>query len=128
MSGYELAWASLAILVVLVGTWFTMLQRVQVERVRWLLRLLAGAVVAVAVFAFLGKPGIFGGIVAGLSLVIAGAFLILSSMAAQSAQPPALAVGDPMLEFSAADENGEIFDSASLRGRPMLLKFFRGHW
>jgi hypothetical protein len=128
MSGYALAWVSLAILVGFVATWFTMMRRVQVERVRWLLRPVAGVVITLAVFAFVREPGMFGGILAGVSLAIASAFLILSSMAAQSAQSPALAVGDPILEFSATDENGEIFDSASLRGRPVLLKFFRGHW
>jgi cytochrome oxidase Cu insertion factor (SCO1/SenC/PrrC family) len=30
--------------------------------------------------------------------------------------------------FAIPDERGEPFDLASLRGRPYLLKFFRGHW
>ena len=128
MSGFTLAWVSLAVLVGFVATWLAMMQRVQIERVRWLLRLLAVAVVAIAILALAREPGTFGGVLAGVSLAIGSAFLVLSSMAAQSAQSPALAVGDPLLEFSAMDENGEIFDSASLHGRPMLLKFFRGHW
>jgi len=40
----------------------------------------------------------------------------------------AVRVGGPILDFSAPDENGEPFALASLRGRPYLLKFFRGHW
>ena len=38
------------------------------------------------------------------------------------------AVGAPILDFEAPDAEGEPFDLATLRGRPFLLKFFRGHW
>ena len=30
--------------------------------------------------------------------------------------------------FTAKDDQGNSFDLAALRGRPFLLKFFRGHW
>jgi peroxiredoxin len=37
-------------------------------------------------------------------------------------------VGETLRDFSALDENGERFELASTAGRPVLLKFFRGHW
>ncbi len=40
----------------------------------------------------------------------------------------AVAVGDIIPSFSAPDEDGTIFNSASLAGSPALIKFFRGHW
>jgi len=128
MSGLILAWVSLVATVGFVTAWLTMIKRVQIGRGRWLLRLLAGAAIVSALLAFTREPGTLGGTLAGLSLVVGSAFFILSSLAGQSRQAPALAVGDSLLEFSASDENGEIFDLASLRGRPILLKFFRGHW
>jgi hypothetical protein len=40
----------------------------------------------------------------------------------------AIAVGDSLPVFSALDGEGAVFESASLAGSPVLLKFFRGHW
>lgn len=128
MSGLILAWVSLAAMVGFVTAWLTMIKRVQIGRGRWLLRLLAGAAIVSALLAFTREPGTLGGTLAALGLVVGSAFFFLSSLAGQSRQSPALAVGDPIPEFSATDENGEIFDFASLRGQPILLKFFRGHW
>ena len=105
-----------------------MMKQVRVARGRWLLRLLAGASLATASLAFVQGPDLLSGILAGVSLAVSSVFVILSSLASQSGQVPAVAVGHPMLEFSAPDENGVVFDSRELQGRPFLLKFFRGHW
>ena len=45
----------------------------------------------------------------------------------ESSSAPA-SVGTPLPEFSAIDANDAPFRSADLRGRPVLIKFFRGHW
>ncbi|MBV1860564.1 MAG: hypothetical protein KUG77_19280 [Nannocystaceae bacterium] len=39
-----------------------------------------------------------------------------------------VAVGDPLRPFTALTPEGDTFDVASLLGRRVLLKFFRGHW
>ena len=39
-----------------------------------------------------------------------------------------LQVGATIPAFDALDEHGERFDSASLEGHPVLIKFFRAHW
>lgn len=39
-----------------------------------------------------------------------------------------IAVGDTLPRFTATDHEGAAFDSESLRGERVLLKFFRGHW
>ncbi len=128
MSAFALACASFALMAGFIVAWLWMIKRVQIERGRGLLRLLAGAAIVTAILAFVEGPGTFGGILAGSSLVVSSVFVILSSLARQSRQTPRVAVGDPIPEFSATDEKGEIFDFASLHGRPILLKFFRGHW
>ena len=40
----------------------------------------------------------------------------------------AIRIGDTIPAFSALDENGELFESKTLAGKPALIKFFRGHW
>jgi peroxiredoxin len=37
-------------------------------------------------------------------------------------------VGDTIPHFTATDGNGNTFDSASLQGHLVLIKFFRAHW
>ena len=128
MTAFTLALVSVALLAGFIASWMTMIKQVQLEKGRWLLRLLAGASMVVAGLAFALGVELFGGILAGVAMGVSILFLVLSSLSRQSSNAPAVAVGQPMLEFSAPDENGEIFDSASLSGKPILLKFFRGHW
>ena len=40
----------------------------------------------------------------------------------------AIAVGDSLPHFTAVDADDNPFDSISLEGKRVLLKFFRGHW
>ena len=37
-------------------------------------------------------------------------------------------IGGPIIDFTVAVANDESFELGSLRGKPFLLKFFRGHW
>ena len=46
----------------------------------------------------------------------------------EPAAKPFIQVGDTIPAFSAPDDRGEVFDSARLRGHPVLIKFFRAHW
>ena len=128
MTAFSLACVSFALLAGFVASWMMMIKRVQVENGRWLHRLLVGAMMLTAALAFAKGVELFGGILAGVALGVSIVFVVLSSLARQSGQTPAISVGQPMLAFSAPDENGDIFDSASLSGKPILLKFFRGHW
>ncbi len=59
---------------------------------------------------------------------VALAFLYLTATGAQKVGDSMVNVGDAMPAFTAPDDNGEEFDSASLAGSRVLLKFFRGHW
>ncbi len=74
--------------------------------------------------AYLGLGSIAGGIAALLGF----AFLGLRPQSSQKPKRPAVEVGGPILGFSAPDENGVDFDLSNLKGKPYLLKFFRGHW
>ena len=81
-----------------------------------------------ATLAFYEGTGVADGVLAGVSLFFCSAFVILAIFASQSRQEATVSVGKPILEFAALDQNGDRFDLACLRGRPILLKFFRGHW
>ena len=84
--------------------------------------------VGLGLLAFARGPGLAGGIAAGLALGGGGLFLLLQVLGQQSRRTPTVAVGQPILDFTAPDADGRPFALASLRGRPYLLKFFRGHW
>lgn len=63
-----------------------------------------------------------------LSVGMGGFFLWLLPQAALPEGELVVSVGDALPAFSAWDHRGERFDSASLAGDRVLLKFVRGHW
>jgi hypothetical protein len=80
------------------------------------------------VIALAQGTGWIGGIPAGLAVAL-GSFLLFTVLVSpQQVAPDAIAVGEALRDFNALDENGERFELASTAGRPVLLKFFRGHW
>lgn len=74
------------------------------------------------------KAGWLGRVLA-LPAIVIGLFLPFTVSISEQVLPPgAIQVGDIMPAFSAPDDRGEIFDSAHLQGKPVLIKFFRAHW
>ena len=114
-----------------VGTgalWYRKLLAVEIPRAR------AGFVAAFTVAAVLGiaafavGTGLIAGIAAGIAVALGGSMAGLRAISKQDAKVPAVRVGEPILDFTADDEDANPFALASLTGRPFLLKFFRGHW
>jgi hypothetical protein len=108
--------------------WFRRALRVRLpaDRTPFVVAWAGGALLGA--IALLGSPGWIGGIPAGLAAV-GGLFLtVLVGISRQVVGPEALRVGAPIPEFTATDDSGSEFAIASTRGRPLLLKFFRGHW
>ncbi len=93
-----------------------------------------GFVVAMAAGAALGIAALVSGVgwlagVAAVLAVLGGGFLLFSvAISAQRGGAGKFQLGAPVPDFRAPDENGEPFRLSSLAGRPLLLKFFRGHW
>ncbi|HEV7734363.1 MAG TPA: peroxiredoxin family protein [Candidatus Binatia bacterium] len=126
--GSMLGFAAAALVLVVGARWLQLMQQVRIpEDTR-------GFVVACGLSALLGiaalvlGAGVGGGIAAVVAVVGGGAFVALSAASGQPARTPAVTVGGPVVPFTATDADGRPFDTASLRGRPFLLKFFRGHW
>ncbi len=124
----RMALVAAAIVVAALVFWFSLVKRVALEGRRWIPLGLIGAAVLLALASLAQGPGWGGGVVAGLTAVLGSGFLFLALLAPQSKQAPAVALGEPLPDFTAPDESGEPFSLASLAGRPVLLKLFRGHW
>ena len=107
--------------------WFSLVDAVDIpeNRALFVATWLAAAALGIAA---LVKAGWIGRL-AALPAIVVGLFLPYSvSISEQILPPNAIRVGDTIPAFSAPDERGEVFDSALLRGKPVLIKFFRAHW
>jgi hypothetical protein len=110
------------------GLWFRRIQRVEVptDRRGWVASWLLGAALGVAALG--SGAGWVGGVAAALAVLAGVFFSVLVAVSAQRAAADAIRVGEMLRDFTALDDRGELFSIASTAGRPLLLKFFRGHW
>jgi len=108
--------------------WFRRIQRVAIpdNRLAFLGVWLLAVVLGITSFYSSGTNWL-SGIFAGIAIFGGGAFLTLYALGGQRAKHP-IAVGDVMPAFTGIDSDRATFDSTSLSGAPVLLKFFRGHW
>ena len=128
MSAAQLGFLAAILAIGALVLWFRWLQQVSLGGRRWLLYGALGAAILLGGLAIARGPGWLGGIAAGFAVLAGAAWSLLGLLARQSTQVPSVAVGEPLPAFSAPDHNGELFQSASLAGRPALIKLFRGHW
>lgn len=128
MTASYIAFGSLALALAAGVHWFRAIHRVALPKNRtgYLLTMLLAALGAVAAL-FIGV-GWLGGIAASIAIVIPSLFFLLVAISRQDVADDAITVGDSLPHFTATDEYGENFDSLTLAGNPVLIKFFRGHW
>jgi hypothetical protein len=108
--------------------WFLLIHRVRIPKD---LRPTIAAhllTVALGVAAFVLGASALGMIFAAVAIAGGAVFLALQTQSRQARLTPAVAVGDRIIEFTLPDHAGRPFALATLRGKPFLLKFFRGHW
>jgi hypothetical protein len=108
--------------------WFRRIQRVQIPRDRrgFVASWLFGA--GLGIVALAGSPGWIAGSLAVLAVVSGLLFSILYFISPQRVAENVIRVGEELRDFTAIDEMGNGFALTSTSGRPVLLKFFRGHW
>ena len=128
MTGLILAGTAVSLLIGGIAIWMRLIGRVEIDTGRRLPSAMIVAALVLAVVALTQSPGLLGGILAGLTATIGSIAILLQVLAPQSNQVPAVEVGQTLPAFTALDHEGKPFDLASLNGRPILMKFFRGHW
>jgi len=128
MIDLSLGLVSLVVMAISIFLWIRALGRVEIPKNRG--GFVAACVVAgvLGVTALAGEPGWLGGIPAGLAVFSSMFFLLTVAIGGQKVGEDAIHVGATIPTFAAPDEHGQIFDSESLAGHPVLIKFFRGHW
>lgn len=97
------------------------------DRTLFVIAFLTAAALGVA--AYIKGTSIPGGIPPAIAILI-GVFLPFTIYVSPQTLDTArsIKVGDTIPHFTAVDGRGETFDSASLHGHLVLIKFFRAHW
>ena len=121
----------LAALVLALGSavlWFYLARQVNLPENRTVFVVAFLAAAAGGVAAFFKGTSWLGAVPAVLAVAI-GLFLPFTiAISPQEASANAIKLGDTIPHFTAPDDKGEIFDSRSLHGHLVLIKFFRAHW
>ena len=124
-----LAIVSLALNGAAVAVFLRKFKALRVPRVPWGTYATSGAAAVAAVAALCSNSGSLGAIASGASLFVSIAYIVGTSYFARVPHRTLAAlVGKPFLDFEALDGEGRPVRLSSLRGRPILLKFLRGHW
>lgn len=127
-AGDLLGFASLLLAVTTAALWFRRVFAVRIpdDRTAWVAAF--GAAVVLGIASFVAGNETLGAVAAGIGVGIGGFMAATRAISRQSEKVPAVSVGGPIIDFTAPDDNGAPVELAGLRGRPFLLKFFRGHW
>ncbi len=128
-TGTKLGIAALALAVGTVMLWFYLARQVNLpdDRTFFVIAFLGAAALGIA--AYVKGTSIPGGIPPVIAIVI-GLFLPFTiAISPQELETgKVIQVGDTIPHFTALDDQGVRFDSASLDGHLVLIKFFRAHW
>ena len=126
--GTSLGLLAFAVAAVTVMAWFRQINQVEIPENRTAFVVFFLTAAALGVGAFVARTRWFGGVAAVLAIVIGSFVPFTVAISRQEVAADAIRVGDSIPVFSALDENGEVFESTTLAGKPTLIKFFRGHW
>ncbi|MCB1691106.1 MAG: hypothetical protein KDI33_21610 [Halioglobus sp.] len=128
-TGTKLGLAALALAVGTFVFWFYLARQVNLPDNRTGFVLVFLFAVALGVSAYVKGTSIAGGIPPAIAILI-GLFLpftiYVSPQEVETAR--VIKVGDTIPHFTASDDKGVMFDSASLSDHLVLIKFFRAHW
>ena len=128
MNGLILGVLSLCLLAVAIVLWIRLINGVALEGRRGFLYVLCIAGIASGAAAFTSDPGWVGGTMATIAITGGLAWITLGLLAGQSKGESNLVLGAPIPAFNAPDPENARFEIESLRGHPVLIKLFRGHW
>ena len=127
-TGTKLAILAFALALGSAVLWFYLTRQVNLpeDRTAFVVAFLSAAALGIAAFV---KGTSWIGAVPAVVAIIIGAFLPLTiAVSPQEVSADVIRLGDTIPHFTAPDDEGEIFDSDSLHGHLVFIKFFRAHW
>jgi cytochrome oxidase Cu insertion factor (SCO1/SenC/PrrC family) len=127
-TGTMLGFLALGVAVACAALWIYQMRQVDIPENRTAFVVVFLAAVALGVAAFVKGARWVGGVPAVGAIFIGSLLTFTIAISRQEVAPNAIKVGDTIPHFNAVDDSGEVFDSDSLRGHPVLIKFFRAHW
>ncbi len=125
------AWIALSSLVAVLAAWGVYLASIashSVPEKPWTNASIQGLAVGAAVLAIALKPAAITIAPGSMAIMMGSLFLFLLTQRHTPVGNIKISVGEPLLAFTAKNADGSTFDSSSLGGRRILLKFFRGSW
>ena len=128
-TGTKIGLAALALAGATFVYWFHLAGQVSLPENRTGFVVVFLAAAALGVTAYVKGTSIVGAVPPALAIVI-GLFLPLTIYVSPQTveEGRVIQVGDTIPAFSALDDKGVTFDSASLSDHLVLIKFFRAHW
>ena len=127
-TGTKLGLLALGVALATAMAWFRQTNQVDIPEDRTLFVVAFLFAAGLGVAAFVRRPSWLGGLAALPAIFIGLLIPFTMSISRQEVATGGIQVGDTIPHFTAPDDRGEAFDSASLRGHPVLIKFFRAHW
>ena len=127
--GTKIGLLAAAVAAITVWYWFHLTREVALPEDRTLFVIAFLSCVVLGVAAFIKRTSWFGA-VPPLFAIAVGLFLPATMMISEQvvARDSAIEVGDKIPRFISVDDSGAEFDSRSLNGHLVLIKFFRAHW
>ena len=126
--GTTLAFAAFAVAFITLVLWLRQVNLVALPDNRGFFVLSFLTALGLGVAALIARPRWFA-VLPALAAIVVGAFVPFSvSISKQEVATTGIQIGQTIPRFAALDQHGASFDSASLDGKPILMKFFRGHW
>ena len=128
-TGTKLGIAALAIAGGTAAFWFYLARQVNLPDDRTLFVLVFLTAAGLGITAYIKGTSLPGAIPPAIAIVI-GLFIPFTIYVSPQELEAAkvIKVGDTIPVFTASDDKGRTFDSVSLDGHLVLIKFFRAHW
>jgi hypothetical protein len=127
-TGTKLAILALVVALACGALWSYHIRQVDIPEDRTAFVVVFLTATALGVGAFVKGTGWAGGVAAAVAIFIGSLLPFTVAVSRQEVAANAIQVGDTIPHFTAVDEHGQPFDSKSLDGHLVLIKFFRAHW
>jgi tellurite resistance protein TehA-like permease len=116
---------ALIVVLMTMASWFWRAYRVDIPKSPKAYMFILFGSLALGVAAVVQEPGVSA---ASWAIGLSAMMLYLLSTGAQKTSNTMVRVGTTIPAFISVDDSGDAFDSTSLTGSRLLIKFFRGHW